>query len=99
MEGKIISDIHKNFLSIFLKNPQPGDTVKDSIATSLGLPEKIGTVLRIDKLEGTKYANIQWIGYTNESDITDEDLVGLRGKKSEWVLFSDIEVTVKAIDE
>ena len=99
MEEKTISEIHKNFLSVFLKNPQQGDTVKDSIATSLGLPEKLGIVLEINKLEGRRYANIKWIGYTEESDITDEDLLGLEGKKNEWVLFTDLEVTVKAIEE
>ncbi len=99
MEGNKITEIHKNFLNVFLKNPEPGDSVRDSIATALGLPEKIGIVLETEKTDGKKYAHVKWIGYTEDSDVTDEELVGVKTIESQWVLFSDLAVLVKAIEE
>lgn len=99
MEGNPITEIHKNFLNVFLKNPQPGDSVRDSIATALGLPEKVGIVLEIDKDNGKRYAHVKWIGYTDDSDITEEELLGISTKDTQWVLFTDIVVLVKAIEE
>lgn len=99
MEEKPIASIHKNFLNVFLKNPQPGDSVKDATAKSLGLPEKIGVVLDIDKVAHQKYAHVQWIGYTEDSYFTDEELLGIKNKTPEWFLFSDLIIVVKAIEE
>jgi hypothetical protein len=99
MEGNYITEIHKNFLNVYLKNPQPGDSVCDAAASALGLPEKVGIVLETEKNEGKKYARIKWIGYTDESDTTEEDLLGIKTKDTQWMLFTDIVVLVKAIEE
>ena len=99
MKSDYTTDIHKNFLNVFLKNPQPGDSVRDAIATALGLPEKIGIVLETERNEGKKYAHVKWIGYTEDSVATEEDLLGIKTKNTQWVLFSDIIVLAKAIDE
>ena len=69
------------------------------IATALGLPEKIGIVLETERNEGKKYAHVKWIGYTEDSVATEEDLLGVKTKNTQWVLFSDIIVLAKAIDE
>ena len=91
--------IHRNFLNVFLKNPQPGDSVKDATAKTLELPEKIGIVLDVDKTDGQRYAHVQWVGYVEDSDFTDEELLGIKTKEPEWCLFSDLDIMVKAIEE
>ena len=99
MEKKSTLFIHKNFLNVFLKNPQPGDSVKDAAAGDLGLPEKIGVVLDVDKVEGQKYAFVRWIGYTENSEFTDDELLDIKTKDPEWCSFLDLNIMVKAIEE
>jgi|TARA_R110002020_G_scaffold185624_4_gene383318 hypothetical protein len=91
--------IHKNFLNVFLKNPQPGDSVRDVGAVALGLPEKIGVVLDVDKIEGQRYAFVRWIGYTEDSELTDDELTNIETKSPEWCSFLDLNIMVKAIEE
>ena len=81
--------IHKNFLNVFLKNPQPGDSVRDVGAVALD----------VDKIEGQRYAFVRWIGYTEDSELTDDELTNIETKSPEWCSFLDLNIMVKAIEE